>query len=93
MGWKEAETVERSTVDAKVLQLLGESASLSRFELVDLILYRQIKRATRQNFTMLNASLRSLERRKLITFDGRYRLETREGGLDRCEKEAINQNC
>jgi hypothetical protein len=76
MAWKFPQTIDRVVFEADILKLLGESPSLSEFELRRQVLMvrRMFGPSAEQNAEMFKAALRSLVRKAMVTFDGRYRL-------------------
>jgi hypothetical protein len=76
MAWKFPQTVERVVLEAEIVQLLREASSLSEFELRDQILVgsRAVGRCAEQNAEMFKAALRTLARKELVSFEGRYRV-------------------
>ncbi len=73
MAWKRPGTVPRVGFEDRVLSILGDGGSLSRFELEELAGPRN-GWWSEQNLAMFTAALRSLVRRGVIVCEGRFRL-------------------
>jgi hypothetical protein len=76
--WKKPATLDRVAFEREIIRLLGESESLSEFELRHFAIHEG-KHGSDQNQIMFSAALRSMMRRGVILCEGRYRLAQRTG--------------